>query len=64
MSRANSTFRQADVTRALKGARAAGLEVGHFEIDAAGKIVVFAKSETTEPVTALEKWKRDHARAS
>ena len=64
MGRINATFRQADVTRALKGAQAAGMEVGRVEIDAAGTIVVITKTETAEPVSVLEKWKRDHAGAS
>ena len=40
MARAPSTFKQADVTRAVKGAIAAGLEIVRVEIDRAGKIVV------------------------
>jgi hypothetical protein len=64
MPRTSSRFRQADITRALKGALAAGLEVGRVEIDAVGKIVVFAKSEAAEAVTPLEGWKRDHAHPS
>ena len=64
MSRTSPSFRQADVTRALKGAQAAGFEVGRVEIDASGKIVVIAKSETIDSVTPLEKWKQDHACAS
>jgi hypothetical protein len=40
-------FKQIDVTRAAKGALAAGLEVGRVEIDHEGKIVVVVgKSET------------------
>jgi hypothetical protein len=41
MSRGTQTFRQGDVTKALKGAQNAGLEVQRVEIEA-GKIVVFA----------------------
>ena len=40
MSRAASTFRQTDVVRALRAARAAGLEVARYEIGKDGKIVV------------------------
>ncbi len=36
------TFREADVSRALKGARKAGLKVARVEIDCDGKIAVIA----------------------
>lgn len=40
MSRTPSTFKQADVTRALRGADAAGRLVRRVEIDRDGKIVL------------------------
>jgi hypothetical protein len=40
MPRGPSTFRQKDVTRALRAAAAAGIEVRRVEIDKDGKIVV------------------------
>jgi hypothetical protein len=42
MSKGAQTFKQGDVTKAVKGAVNAGLEVQRVEIDQAGKIVVFA----------------------
>jgi len=42
MSRGNQTFRQGDITKALKGAQNAGIEVQRVEIEKGGKIVVFA----------------------
>jgi hypothetical protein len=42
MSRNAQTFKQGDVTRALKAAEKAGFRVGRFEIEHGGKIVVFA----------------------
>ena len=57
-------FRQTDVKRAVKGARAGGLEVGRVEIDAAGKIVLVAKSEQSELLSPLDKWKQDHGARS
>jgi hypothetical protein len=42
MSRGNQTFRQRDITKALKGAQNAGIEVQRVEIETGGKIVVFA----------------------
>jgi hypothetical protein len=40
MARGACKFTQADVARALKGAKAAGVDVGRVEIDKDGKIVV------------------------
>jgi hypothetical protein len=40
MARAPSTFKQCDVTRAVKGAIAAGLDIARVEIDRTGKIVI------------------------
>lgn len=43
MARASCTFRQRDVTAAVKAARAAG--VARVEVDKAGKIIIIAKTE-------------------
>lgn len=55
-------FTQADVSRALKGAKAAGLNVGGFEIDEHGKIIVKcgvgAEAAARSP---LEAWKAKRA---
>ena len=40
MPRGRRNFRQTDVKRAIKGARAAGMEVARVEINKAGLIVV------------------------
>lgn len=42
MARGAQTFKQADVTKAVKGAVAAGIEVARVEIDRDGKIVLIA----------------------
>jgi len=40
MSRAQQTFKQGDLTRALKATVKAGIAVGRVEIDKNGKIVI------------------------
>jgi hypothetical protein len=42
MARGPCTFRQQDVTRALRATVAAGIEVQRIEIDKYGKIIVVA----------------------
>ena len=42
MSRTPSTFRQQDVTRAVKAVTAAGVGIARVEIDKAGKITIIA----------------------
>ena len=42
MSRGVQIFRQTDITKAIRAAQNAGLDVQRFEIDRAGKIVVIA----------------------
>jgi hypothetical protein len=37
---ARARFKQSDVTRAVRGAIAAGLRVGKVEIDPSGKIII------------------------
>jgi hypothetical protein len=41
---APAKFKQGDVTRAIKGARAAGFKVARFEIDPNGKIIIYTES--------------------
>jgi hypothetical protein len=49
MPRGRTTFRQRDVTKALRGAKAAGVEIKRVEIDpGSGKIVVTAAGGETE----------------
>jgi hypothetical protein len=66
MARRPSTFRQQDVTRALRAARAAGLEVSGYEIDpATGKIIVNTSGVGSLVPTldsALDRWLARHAR--
>ncbi|MBK0022169.1 hypothetical protein D3C80_1329630 [compost metagenome] len=58
-------FKQADVTRAIKGALAAGMKVARAEIDQTGKIIVFSPSEDAiKPKNELDRWLAENARAS
>lgn len=41
MNRRPCTFKQLDVTRALRGAKAAGMDITQIEIGKDGKIVLF-----------------------
>ena len=51
MARGPNKFKQRDLTRALRGAKAAGIEVGRIEIDPTGKIsVVIGKPDITNTV--------------
>jgi hypothetical protein len=58
MSRGPCTFKQQDVTRALRATVAAGIEVCRVEIDREGKIVmIFGKSEAALSSTnAADGW--------
>jgi hypothetical protein len=57
MPRGDQTFRQTDVVRAIKAARAAGEEIARIEIDRDGKIV--GKDESVKSETAAERWLRE-----
>jgi hypothetical protein len=64
MARRPATFRQQDVTRALRAARAAGLEVTGYEIEpTTGKIVVNTSTEA-KPIaeTDFDQWMANRAR--
>ncbi|TWB66549.1 hypothetical protein FBZ94_101222 [Bradyrhizobium sacchari] len=58
MSRGPSTFRQQDVTRALRAAAAAGIDIERVEIDKNGKIVVVASKlkEQTGGARSTNEW--------
>lgn len=57
MIRCPSPFRERDITRALKGARAAGIEVARVEIEKDGKIVISTPSAPAAPVNPYDAWK-------
>ena len=51
-------FKQVDVSRAVKGATAAGLKVSRVEIDADGKIVLVSGDAAPKgPASDFDTWK-------
>jgi hypothetical protein len=61
MARASSTFRQQDVTRALKAAASAGLHVAGFNVDPqTGKIEVVTGKQETQNLNSLDRWMAEH----
>jgi hypothetical protein len=65
MSRSSTSFRQTDLTRAIKGARNAGVNVARAEIGREGKIVIVigeSSGVNTEvnltPDDELERWRQ------
>ena len=60
MPRAPSTFRQQDVTRAVKAVTAAGVHIARIEIDKAGKIVIITADPTnrSDEMTEANEWDR------
>jgi hypothetical protein len=60
MGRTPSTFRQQDVTRAVKAVSAAGVHIARIEIDKAGKIVIIATEGTDQAGRSTEVNEWDH----
>jgi hypothetical protein len=62
MSHGSQTFRQRDVTAALKAAKAAGLDVAKVEVDPiTGRIVIVTSAGgDKEPATDLDRWLIKH----
>jgi hypothetical protein len=62
MARAPSTFRQQDVTRAVKAVTAAGVHIARIEIDKSGKIVIIPADPADNhhrEMTEANEWDRD-----
>jgi hypothetical protein len=57
MARRPCTFKQQDVTRAAKAARAAGLKVERVEIDSNGKIVLVTGEANGKITQSENEWK-------
>jgi hypothetical protein len=57
------SIRQRDVAAAVKGARAAGVEVARIEIDKDGRIVIIAGTASEQSVAnLLDAWMAKNAR--
>jgi hypothetical protein len=56
MARGKLTFKQKDLTRALRAASAAGRQVQRFEIDREGKIVVFVSKPEQREEAGGNEW--------
>jgi hypothetical protein len=62
VARSSARFKQAEITRALKGAKAAGFHVAHIKIAADGSIEIDAGSDIkSEPGNAFDAWKATDA---
>ncbi len=59
--RSHPTFRQRDVTRAVRAAVAAGVVVARIEIEEGKITVVTGRPVKSEPTDDFEKWKMKHA---
>jgi hypothetical protein len=56
MSRSSCTFKQRDVTKAVKAIVAAGVQVERVEIDRAGKIIITAARPMESADGARNEW--------
>jgi len=61
MPRSPSAFRQQDVTKAVKGATAAGVSIARVEIGRDGKIVLVMLQAATRPQDDLDRADEDYA---
>jgi hypothetical protein len=59
MARAHSTFKQGDITRAVKGAFAAGAQSVRVEVGVNGQIIVIAGKFATLPTDAKAETSED-----
>jgi hypothetical protein len=61
MANRPASFRQADVTRAIKAARKAGIEIARVEVDNGGKItIIVGKPSETSNETEPNDWAEIH----
>ena len=58
MARAPATFRQQDVTRAVRAVAAAGVNIARIEIAKDGRIVIITGVEPTQRELEKNEWDR------
>jgi hypothetical protein len=56
VSRGPSTFKQTDLTRAIKGARAAGIDVARIELNKNGRIIIVPIQTATASEIIRNEW--------
>jgi hypothetical protein len=57
-----AAFRQADLTRALRAVKAAGVNIARIEIDPGGRIIIIAAGrEAAETDNPLDRWMASRA---
>lgn len=59
VARTPPAFRQSDVTRAMKAAKACGLDVVRTEIGPDGRIVLIHAAEVTSAASPFDEWKAE-----
>jgi hypothetical protein len=64
MSRAPLSFKQRDLTRAIKAVEAAGLTIARAEVDKDGKIVIVPGRPEAGEQNELDAWIGKHADAA
>lgn len=62
MPKGKSTFKQGDLTRAMKAARTAGLTIVRTEIQTDGKLILVHSDEGQPKANALDDWLERNAR--
>jgi hypothetical protein len=62
MPRGPNAFKHRDVVRALRAARAAGIDVARFEIAKDGTIIVVTRKSVTQDSGSLDQWIAEDAR--
>jgi hypothetical protein len=66
MGKGACTFKQSDLTRAIKAVEAAGLSIARAEVDKDGKIVIIPGQPERTPakMNDLDAWMSKHADAA